>query len=180
MTEGSDNPFWAYSLTLYVRAGVTTACLDLQERLDLDVNLLLFCCWAGSQGRTLSESEVEDLIAATSGWREQVVRPLRGARRWLKESAPDLGPAAADLREDIKASELAAEAIQQALMHRTLSVPAGVPLPDAMASNLRAYLAACGCRPVATDIGSLADLLRGACPSLEPSQARRLIAGEAG
>ncbi len=177
MTQDSENPFWAFSLTLYVREGVTAACLDLQERLDLDVNLLLFCCWAGSQGRALSGAEIGNLIAATREWRDEVVRPLRGARRWLKGRSLAFGDAATELREDIKAKELAAEAIQQDILHRALPVPVGASSPGAMAANLRAYLAAEGCRPGAEDLGALIALLLGAAPGLDSSEARRLLAG---
>ncbi len=178
MTRDSENPFWAFSLTLYVRQGVTAACLDLQDRRDLDVNLLLFCCWAGSQGRALSGPEIGDLIAAARDWRDQVVRPLRGARRWLKGRTLGLGNAVPELREDIKARELAAEAIQQDILHKTLPVSAGVSSPGAMAANLRAYLAAEGCRPGPEDIGALATLLLGAARGLDSSSARRLLAGD--
>ena len=43
MTRSRDNPFWNYSLALYARAEVAKTCLALQDRLGLDVNLLLFC-----------------------------------------------------------------------------------------------------------------------------------------
>jgi uncharacterized protein (TIGR02444 family) len=177
MIQDSENPFWAFSLTLYVREGVTAACLDLQDRLDLDVNLLLFCCWAGSQGRVLSEAEIASLIAATRDWRGQVIRPLRDARRWLKGRSREFGDAATELREDIKANELTAEAIQQGILHATLPVPLGAASPRALAANLRSYLAAEGCRPGPADMGALVLLLLGAAPGLDSSEARRLLAG---
>ena len=176
MSENAGNPFWDFSLKLYVREGVAAACLEMQDRLNLDVNLLLFCCWAGSQGRTLSGAEIDSLIAATRDWLDQVIRPLRGARRWLKE-VPHTLPGAADLRSDIKASELAAEAIQQGILHRALPVSAGAPSSSAVAANLRAYLAAEGCRPGARDMDALTTLLRGGAPGLDPRQARRLLSG---
>ena len=40
--------FWKFSLELYDREGVAAACLALQEEYQLDVNLLLFCYWHGS------------------------------------------------------------------------------------------------------------------------------------
>ena len=180
MSEDDDNPFWRFSLTLYVREGVAEACLRLQERLDLDVNLLLFCCWAGSRGRALSGPEIDGLIAATRDWRAQVVRPLRGARRWLKTRVPEMGSAAARLRQDIKAAELSAEAVQQALMHRALRVDDGPPAPEAVTRNMRAYLTALGHAPEVTDISDLAAVLRGCCPALTPLGAVRLLDSEPG
>ena len=46
-----DHPFWEFSLRVYGNGGVPTACLALQERHAIDVNLLLFCAWIGESGR---------------------------------------------------------------------------------------------------------------------------------
>ena len=53
--QNDDGRFWAFSLDVYGRPGVAPACLALQDRHGLDVNLLLFCCWAASQGVTLDQ-----------------------------------------------------------------------------------------------------------------------------
>ena len=42
-----DSPFWNFSLRLYARAGVPDACLALQARHGIDVNLLFCCLWLG-------------------------------------------------------------------------------------------------------------------------------------
>ena len=39
--------FWDFSLEIYAKPGVAQACLALQDECGADVNLLLFCCWAG-------------------------------------------------------------------------------------------------------------------------------------
>lgn len=177
MSDPSGNPFWDYSLALYGREEVAKACLALQDRLGLDVNMVLFCCWAGSRGRRLRQDEIGRLTAATRAWRDEVVLPLRAARRWLKAQAPQVGPAALDLREDIKASELAAEAVQQDLLRRELPVPEGAPSAPAAAANLRLYLAASDCRADSADIEDLATVLCGACPDLGAMEARDLLTG---
>lgn len=178
MNEDGDNPFWIYSVALYGRDGVAPACLDLQDRLDADVNILLFCCWAGSRGRSLNENEIEDLIAATRPWRDQVVRPLRAVRRWLKTQ--DTAPAepAQRLRADIKASELAAEAIQQAMLWQTMPIADGAASPEAAAGNLRRYLAVLGhVLPGPADTAALAAILCACGPALAPLDAVRLLEG---
>ena len=63
-----DPGLWDFSLALYARPGAAEACLALQERHGTDVNLLLFCCWAGSRGRGLSGAELAGLIAVVSEW----------------------------------------------------------------------------------------------------------------
>ena len=174
--RATGEPFWDYSLALYARDGVAEACLGLQERRDLDVNLLLFCCWAGSRGRGLAAEELARLVALVGPWREGAIRPLRRLRRWLKEQ--DVAPAAATkrLRERVKADELEAEAIEQALLTRALAVPAGRGAPAIQARNLVSYFAALDPAPDAADAAELAVILCAACPGLLPLDAMELLA----
>lgn len=130
----TDNPLWDFSLALYARPGVAAACLELQDRRGLDVNVLLFAAWAGAAcGVRLSAEELSRIDGTVSTWRNEVVRPLRAVRRRVK------GEDAA-LYERLKASELAAERIQQG---RLFAASGLTPLSDgardaaAAAANLR-------------------------------------------
>ena len=67
--QNDDGRFWAFSLEVYGRPGVAPACLALQDRHGLDVNLLLFCCWAASQGVTLDQrtlAAAEEAVGSSS------------------------------------------------------------------------------------------------------------------
>ena len=171
----AGNSFWDFSVTVYGREGVAPACLELQERLGLDVNLLLFACWAGCRGRPLSRDETARLVELTEPWQEQVVRPLRGVRRWLK--GQDLAPAepAAALRARVKTDELTAEAIQQRLLFETLEVPEGEGGPETVAANVLTYLDALGQRARNDDAAALAAVIGGCCPDVPPLEALRLL-----
>jgi uncharacterized protein (TIGR02444 family) len=111
--------FWDFSLTFYARPGVADLCLDLQDRFGVDVNVLLYLLWQASRRRRLDASEVGEVIALVEEWRRQVVLPLRGARRFLKQPAPSWPAAEIHVfRERIKADELQAERLQQETMER--------------------------------------------------------------
>ena len=57
--EFPDHPFWDFSLRVYGSEGVPEACLVLQERHGIDVNVLLYCFWLGASGRgTLDDGEI--------------------------------------------------------------------------------------------------------------------------
>lgn len=183
MTGTPKHPFWDFSLAVYGREGVAQACVALQDRRGLDVNLLLFCCWAGSRGRRLDPADLKGLDAAVRPWREAVVRPLRGIRRWLKTqaAAPTApGAPAHGLREKIKADELQAEAAEQALLAQTLEIPDG-PIPDVrgspvvIAHNMLAYVTLLEPRLQATDRAALATVLGACCPDLAPGDAVSLM-----
>ncbi|MFQ5776287.1 MAG: TIGR02444 family protein [Kiloniellaceae bacterium] len=175
MPDVTDHPFWRFSLAVYARDGVAPACLALQERRDLDVNLLLFCCWAGTCGRALSAAEVARLIESVRPWREGAVRPLRAVRRWLKAQAAAPRDVAEPLRERVKAAELDAEAIEQWLLAEALPVAERPGAAQAVAANMGAYFAALGRAPDAADLADLAAVLRGCCAGLASGDAIRLL-----
>jgi uncharacterized protein (TIGR02444 family) len=107
-------PFWRFSLALYGRPGVPPACLAMQDEAGVDVNVLLFVLYLADRGRRLAATDVARIAAMTAAWRADVVRPLRGVRRALKDHpAPFGGPTAEALRARVKRIELEAERIQQ-------------------------------------------------------------------
>jgi len=131
---------WRFSLDFYARPGIAPACLRLQDHHGLDVNLVLFCLWAGQRGRRLGAEELAAIAAEARLWQRQAVAPLRQARRWLKaqESAGD--PKVATLRAAIKEQELRAEAIEQERLARHLPGRGGTADEAAARDNLEAYL----------------------------------------
>ncbi|QCG96555.1 TIGR02444 family protein [Azospirillum sp. TSA2s] len=103
----SANPFWDFSLAVYGRPGVPACCLALQDRRGVDVNVLLFAAWAGLEcGVRLSAGDLARIDGAVSGWREEMVRPLRALRRRAKAEDDTL-------YRRMKAAELEAERVQQ-------------------------------------------------------------------
>ncbi len=187
MAVEAHNPFWDFSLAVWGREAVEPACLDLQEHHGLDVNLLLFCGWAGRRGRALDDADIARLIEAARPWREATVLPLRKLRKWLKGQSVAPGAAAGALRERIKDDELQAEAIQQDLFVEVMPVPGGTggPVPGGTGgpavtvANMLAYFAALGIAPDTNDTAHLANVLRGCHPELLPLEAVWLLAGHA-
>ncbi len=178
MTTDSENPFWDFSLAVYGRPGVSEACLALQDRHGLDVNLLLLCCWAGSQGQLLDKADMARLIASVGDWQRSVVGPLRRVRRRLKH-LPDggSGPLGA-LRKAVKSCEFDAERIEQRMLHDVLAPPPSKTPPAAgragcAAANLAVYLEMAGAPIESGDEADLKALLRGAFGTLRPEMAER-------
>ena len=108
---------WRFSLDLYKRDGVAPACLALQDGAGVDVNVMLFLLFAARAQRALDSPDVARIAAAVEGWRDAVVAPLRGARRFLREppSMTDRSAALA-LRETLKRAELEAERLEQQML----------------------------------------------------------------
>ena len=161
-----DTPLWQFSLALYGRPGVDGACLSLQERHGLDVNLLLLCVWAGHAGIRLSRGDIAGLAGGVTGWQAQVVQPLRAVRRWLKHQEAAPTEPAERLRAGVKEQELAAEQVQQALLYAPLSDgtlgEAARAGPRLAMANLSAYFAWLSREPGVADAADLAQVLTAA------------------
>ncbi|WP_418004644.1 TIGR02444 family protein [Mycobacterium sp. PDNC021] len=101
-----------FALRVHREAGVEQACVLLQDRFGLDVNLLLFAARVGVAGQLTTDT----FVAAServAQWHSEVVRPLRAVRRRLKSGPPPApNPVTTELREQLKAVEIRSELIE--------------------------------------------------------------------
>ncbi len=113
-----DDQLWPFSQRVYAISGVADACLALQERCGLDVNLLLWCGWRAAMGGGASNAaELREAMARSAPWQTDIVGPLRSVRRNLKPRAVEDAEAAA-LRDEVKRLELDAERLEQRALSR--------------------------------------------------------------
>jgi uncharacterized protein (TIGR02444 family) len=152
------NPFWTFSLGYYRGAGVSEACLELQDNCGVDVNVVLFLLWQASQKRRVAAADVKALADKVRPWQIEVIGPIRALRRKLKTDAPLLDKGSAELfRTRIKAIELEAERLQQDAMAALAAGLKTDPAPSAEAAaraGIAAYASALGrpLTPAAVDI----------------------------
>ena len=155
-----ETPLWTFALAVYGRDGVADECLALQERLQLDVNLLLFAACVGAvEGVRLAGEDIAAASAAVAGWQGDIVRPLRQARRALKPASTDAGnplhEASSALRAQVKLAELEAEKLELAMLWQwSRAKLADRPRSNrqqALASNLRSVLEFYGVAPAQAD-----------------------------
>jgi len=125
--EAKTTPFWRFSLQFYRLAGVSSACIALQDEYAVDVNLLLFLLWRAGDGRLLSTDEVRALDDKVRDWRNLTVVPIRTIRRKLRSARTLIDSGEQEVfRTRIKAIELEAERLQQqALFALSQSEPLG-------------------------------------------------------
>jgi uncharacterized protein (TIGR02444 family) len=106
--------FKRFALALYGSEGVADACLHLQNRHELDVNLVLFAAFVGAERRQrLTASSLEAARARVDAWHREVVRPLRAVRQRLKTGpAPAPNEITARLRRRLQQVEIDAEVVE--------------------------------------------------------------------
>ncbi len=94
---------WEFSLSLYDKPGVPDACLTLQNRHNLDVNLVLFCLWLASDSRCLAKDAMQEVIARCDAWRGKMISPLRALRTEMKGWPSDMSVSDFSRRDDFEA-----------------------------------------------------------------------------
>ena len=169
-----EHPFWDFSLEVYAKEGVADACLKLQDDLGIDVNMVLFCCWAGhSGGGELGLRLIADAAGAVGSWHDEIVRPLRRLRRRLKEGFRGIDEERSrKLRREIQAIEIDSEHIEQLFLGERVAPGKDAELPAEIraghaAANLAGYLVMSGVAGPAGHLGSIRTLLAASFPDLK-------------
>ena len=131
-------------MKFYAVPGVAPACIELQDRAKVDVNVLFFLLWNATQKPRADAAEVAEVERMIGAWRDMAVVPIRKVRRALKSPPPVMAPDAAEgFRTRIKAVELEAERLQQEALYDLaqsgrLGQPAASPA-EAARTSVSAY-----------------------------------------
>lgn len=145
--------FWSFSLDVYGKHGVSAACLTLQDELGLDVNILLFCCFAATKGLpSLDRATLSMADAAIAPWRAATVESLRAVRRAIKDEFFSIGRVRQEaICKQVQAAELECERIVQSLLSVTVPILnreiTGQGHLTAAAVSLDNYLSNAGAKP---------------------------------
>lgn len=108
---------WDFSLDIYRRRDVESACLSLQARCGVSVSLLLASIWLGLNGDgRMGTMRLESAAWRALEWHREFVEPLRALRRQLRHRPPaGLENDAERFRARLLEQELAAERMEQRL-----------------------------------------------------------------
>lgn len=111
--------FWTWSTSAYEQQGVAECLLRLQDKLNLNVNVVLWCVWCAMRCNDLPEAGIRRALTSIEAIDAQVTRPLRGIRRKLRDLEAESDVLAVQaLRQLVKSAELQSEAIQQATLEK--------------------------------------------------------------
>ena len=80
-----DSELWSFSEQTYALPEVENICLKLQNDYDADINIILYCIWAAQQSVVLNEDDARLLIKTTEPWQQNILKPLRDARKMMKQ-----------------------------------------------------------------------------------------------
>ena len=104
--------FWQFAVDLYGKSDVSQVCIELQDKLGLNVNLLLLLCWCERQKIQLDGEQIQQLNFGLDRWHQQYTKPLRQLRRQLalEDDADET------VKKTIFEAEMALEKTEQRLL----------------------------------------------------------------
>ena len=103
---------WDFSLALYSAPDVESICLRLQDDFQVNVNILLWCCWLEVRSIRLTPMRLEQACQRIDSWDQTVVAPLRQLRRDINQRYAANDQQVEACRQTIKSAELAAEKVE--------------------------------------------------------------------
>src|SRR5690606_306589 len=107
------------SLRVYAAPGVAEECLEVQDKLGIDVNVMLYAAWLGAtRGIAFEQADMQRIDAAVGAWSSGVVQPLREVRRKLRRLPEISERNVQSLRKQVANVELFSEQLEQAMLYR--------------------------------------------------------------
>jgi uncharacterized protein (TIGR02444 family) len=122
-------PFCTFIKQIQAQPLVNNALLSLQQRLQLNINVLLFCCWVAERGlKPLNKTELRNILAIISPWHNQIVLALKKLRKHLQQQVSK--PTLYKISKLIIAKEKMANQIEQMILSDIMLKPVTNRTPD--------------------------------------------------
>ena len=135
LLNGDD--FWQFACDLYSKGDMQTRLLDYQNQQGKNVNLCLLLYYLDSLNLAISQAQLNELELSISEFDQQVLKPLRATRAYLKANQTEIVDYAV-IRKELLSAELKLEKQQQQMLvekMNTLTLE-----PNSRATNVMLYV----------------------------------------
>ena len=133
----NSNDFWQFACQLYSKDGMQARLLDYQNQQGKNVNLCLLLYYLDSLNLAISQAQLSKLEQCISEFDQQVLKPLRATRAYLKANQTEITDYTV-IRKELLSTELKLEKQQQQMLITTINSFALTPCSTP--SNTRLYL----------------------------------------
>ena len=117
-----NSEFWDYSTHIWTLPDVEKACLDLQNNHDINVNILMYCCWVADKNLTLNDDDIQALVDTIQPW-HIIIKPLRESRKMMQQQLIAMPKDVQNQTlNDMQDMELNAEHMSQLALEKTLQI----------------------------------------------------------
>lgn len=176
-----EHPFWDYALSVYGGDGVSAACIALQDRHTIDVNLLLLSLWTAHDGRPpLTPAQFDALFEVSVSWNEEIVCEIRRLRARLSSGYGAVGERRrVAVRNAALTLEIDCEHVEMLALAEVLGAPLleNVDPPEARSvavSNMKAYFTRRAVVADAEDFVALTTIIAAGYPGTNIATVRSL------
>ena len=111
----NSNDFWQFACQLYSEDGMQARLLNYQNQQGKNVNLCLLLYYLDSLNLAISQTQLNKLEQSISEFEQQVLKPLRATRAYLKANQTEITDYAA-IRKELLSAELKLEKQQQQML----------------------------------------------------------------
>ncbi|MDN3413704.1 TIGR02444 family protein [Pseudoalteromonas sp. APC 3250] len=111
----NSNDFWQFACQLYSEDGMQARLLDYQNLQGKNVNLCLLLYYLDSLNLAINQTQLSKLEQSISEFEQQVLKPLRTTRAYLKTIQNEITDYAA-IRKALLGAELKLEKQQQIIL----------------------------------------------------------------
>jgi len=133
----NKDDFWQFACDLYSKGDMQTRLLDYQNQLGKNVNLCLLLYYLDSLKLAVSQTQLNKLEQSICEFDQQVLKPLRATRAYLKANQTEIADYAL-IRKELLSTELKLEKQQQQMLVEkvnTLTLE-----PDSRTTNVMLYV----------------------------------------
>ncbi len=111
----NSEAFWQFACRLYDEEGMQTRLLGYQNQQGKNVNVCLLLYYLDSLELALNESQLNQLELCIGEFDQQVLKPLRTARAYLKANQSEIADYTT-IRKELLSAELKLEKQQQQML----------------------------------------------------------------
>ena len=169
-----DCSFWDFSLEVYSCEGVSAACIGLQDRHILDVNLILLSMWLGHDGHPIMDNNaLNRALDISRRWNKDIICGVRAVRLALKDDFSPIGAENCEvLRKSILSLEIEGEHLEQLALASTVTSEPNPELEPSLrlaicTANLGLYLTELGVKLNEQDYADFRVIFAASFPRLD-------------
>jgi len=116
----NSDHYWQFACQLYSEGGMQARLLDYQNQQGKNVNLCLLLYYLDSLNLVISQAQLNKLEQSISEFDQQLLKPLRATRGYLKTNQTEIADYAA-IRKELLSAELKLEKQQQQMLITTIN-----------------------------------------------------------
>jgi len=140
-----NSELWNYSTQTWTLPEVELTCLEMQNDYDININILLYCCWVGDKSLLLNDDDMQTLLDTVQPW-QIIIKPLRDSRKMMQQQliampANMVDQTVANISEmELNAEHMTQLAMEKVLKQESISSASDQSNIECSLNNIKVYI----------------------------------------